>query len=349
MKFIKTIPLVGVFLAVVPIATYKHFTCTKCVATTTIEETNDHFKYISDRTLSIGILGLDDSLDLSKWQSYSFGTAWFYEYLGGNKYEMITNYHVYYGMKYCMSSNEAGDLHSGLAFLSGKDYDDTSEYSYSDYCLADVDFDIAGLDMIDKFMGATSVHTDYGYDVDFELYMDMVGITIDFSDLLANKYESAHVQPLIDKIDYLKDLYPNKGDKMLDVADSVTKDETVYIAGYPWTDSTVDMKSSTVEYTTYESKTDVYQPDKITPISSEDYYTEQNEWYLPGEDKFVLDSGASGSPVIDEDNKLCGIFWGGRKDTDDTTHESKYYSSFATFSIPGEDKTFLDVIDSKLI
>lgn len=319
-----------------------------------------HFEYINERELSIGAFAVkDETYDLTDYVSYCFGTAWFYEYLGGNKYEMLTNYHVLSGIANTLYGSQQYGYHDAIAFLATDGFKDASKYTYKDYCIGDTDFDIADFKVIGANEGtreAIDPDTNKPY-VDPETkktisapsYMDMVAITVDFTSALTNKYKSPTASYLESKISNLKKLYPEKGDKMFKVADTVTKGEDVYIAGYPWVDPHQDISKAKsrdwTQFTYAKTSTDDFFADRLN-ILSEGFFTYQSEWYVKAAKYFPLTAGSSGSAVLNDKDELCGIYWGGAQDANDVY---TFKGSFATFECPGHAGTsFLDLVSKSL-
>lgn len=315
------------------------------------EEQKKRFEYINEREISIAAIKGDDGDAGFFEKSGTFGTAWFYEYLGGNKYEMVTNYHVWAGIVDAINSCQQGEK-CVLASLTTSYKGTSLPLSYfDDYVINEYldDNAITALNPVYVKTGNVAVN----FPTTLDAYMDMTAFTIDFTDSIEPIASIGDVTSLKNQLTNLQKKYPNKGDKMFTLADSVKKDENIYIAGYPWADAKGDSRHGT-NFKMCASTSNKYTAGKMNDtectntFSDLSFVTNQNQWWLPWDNNFPLGGGASGSMAIDENYNLCGIFWGGASPSEQTG--LRFRGCFATFEKVGKDATgsFFDLVDQAI-
>lgn len=309
------------------------FNLTSCTIqiNTYVPINDDHFKYISEREMSIGAYAITAITEQG--QAYaSFGTAWFYKRYSDNDYtyEIITNYHVYEGIKGIL--NRSNTTHQ-LGFASNV-YD---PYSYKKIEFYN-DYAINESTTANNFTTLTPAFVSFGEvqigDISLPAYMDICAFKVDLTNAYNNSRSNSTFK---DQIDYINSHYL-KGANIVNINEhALSSKSKVYMAGFPWANSS---PGSDCNYTYFCEEIDYLDKleQQAVNIVSPTYLTYQNQWTTKWKSLTYMGGGASGSMVINEDYEVVGIYWGGSG----YEESSEFQKTFALFSIPGGSTEYAD-------
>lgn len=315
---------------------------------------DEHYNYINQRTVSItaGIVMNDGRI-----YSRTYGTAWFYDKYtvsGSNNYtfELLTNFHVYYGMQQVFSLLSQDPTHSIFSFayvgILANDYNDgeVKNQDNDDYVEVFRSTTYEGFETnMPAFVATFTLQISPWTTITAQ--MDMAGIKLDLTKVMnATKTIGNKNKPedFANKINGINKIYQDSTDhKILHFAsDRITKNKSVYMAGYPWATANEDR-----DFTYFCEWTDkIIECLEPRLMNLDGFFAYEETNYLNWYSNYPLGPGASGSLTIDEDYNVVGIYWGGSQ-SQLTTDFSPSFANFILANSPS-DFNFITTLDSTI-
>jgi len=257
--------------------------------------------FIYNRTFCIA--GNNDGSNLAT----SAGTGWLFKWDGGYKYEMFTNWHVSLGMERTVGYSYASSNENGTAIISS-------------------------FNLLTN--NANWHEASYYKNGNVQQGVDAAVMTVDFSGWVS------HDAKLKSRLDDLNSYAPNHDDYLFNGVidyDELSANTNYYVGGYPWTDSTGTISSDTGQWwcgsdyisskvACFSTKSKDHEIDEQgKKISIANHY----ESITTDSDNTPMSKmghGCSGSMIIDSNEHLIGLLWGGGGNSSYSVHSYEAFS-----------------------